>query len=211
MDYKGDVRTPVAALLLALGQAAAPPGGQALARKVQSLYERTRDLEATFVQTYTYAGGRKLVSRGTLRLKKPGMMRWDYLEPEPKTIAVVGSRMVQWEPTVGQAYVDERFDATAMSAAVAFLLGKGDLEKEFEISSREPGTLHLEPRRADPRVEAVTLTVSPEGEVTASRVVDGSGNVNAMRFERVRRNVGLARGDFEVKLPRDVRLVGPGR
>ncbi len=202
--------TLAAALLLTLAQTAAPDG-RALARKVQALYERTRDLQATFVQTYTYAGGRKLVSRGTLRVKKPGMMRWDYLEPEPKTIAVVGSRLVQWEPAVGQAYVDEHFDATAMSAAVTFLLGKGDLEKEFEVSSKEPGSLHLEPKRPDPRVASVTLTVSPDGEVTATQVVDGSGNVNAMRFEAVRRNVGLERRDFEVKLPKDVRTIGPGR
>lgn len=204
------MRAAAAALLLALAPAT-PPDARAMARKVQALYERTRDLEAGFVQTYTYTGGRTLVSRGTLRVKKPGMMRWDYAEPEPKTIAVVGSRLVQWEPGVGQAYVDERFDATAMSAAVAFLLGKGDLEKEFEVSSREPGTLHLEPRRADPRVESVTLTVSPDGEVTATRVVDGSGNANAMRFESIRRNVGLQRADFEVKLPKDVHRVGPGR
>jgi len=204
------MRALAATLLLALAPGA-PPDARALARKVQALYDRTRDLEAGFVQTYTYTGGRKLVSRGILRLKKPGMMRWDYVEPEPKTIAVVGSRLVQWEPGVGQAYVDEHFDATAMSAAVTFLLGKGDLDREFVISSPEPGTLRLEPRRADPRVESVTLTVSPDGEVTATRVLDGSGNANAIGFERVRRNVGLERADFEVKLPRDVRHVGPGR
>jgi hypothetical protein len=32
-----------------------------------------------------------------------------------------------------------------------------------------------------------------------------------MRLERIRRNVGLERADFEVKLPRDVHHVGPGR
>ena len=55
------------------------------------------------------------------------MMRWDYETPAPKTVAVKGSRLVQFEPEENQAYVDERFDATAMSAAVTFLLGKGDL------------------------------------------------------------------------------------
>lgn len=201
----------LAAALLLAALPAGPPDARAIARKVQAVYERTSDLEAGFVQTYTYAGGRKLVSRGTLRVKKPGMIRWDYVEPEPKTIAVVGARLLQWEPGARQAYVDEHFDATAMNAAVAFLLGKGDLEREFDISSPEPGTLRLEPRRADPRVESVTLTVSPDGAVTGTRVADGSGNVNAMRFERIRRNVGLERADFAVKLPRDAQRVGPGQ
>src|SRR5512147_1538519 len=99
----------ILAILLALSQATPgepspavqPAGSQAagardLAHAVQAFYERTRDLEASFVQTYSYAaGGRRQVSRGTLRVKMPGRMRWDYQSPEPKTVAVVGSRLVQ--------------------------------------------------------------------------------------------------------------------
>src|SRR5512141_664672 len=79
----------------------------ALAHDVQAYYEQTRDLEADFVQTYTYASfGRSQTSRGTLRVKKPGKLRWDYAEPTKKTIVVNGSRLVQYEPEENQAYVD---------------------------------------------------------------------------------------------------------
>jgi len=195
----------------AAGAAAAPPA--ALAARVQAFYERTRDLEARFVQTYTYAGfGRRQVSSGTLKVKKPGRMRWDYESPEPKTIAVVGKLLVQYEPEEGQAYVDEAFDASAMSAAVTFLLGQGDLAKEFDLALDGAGGLLLRPRTADPRVESIVLSVGPEGEVTGTRVVDGAGNVNELRFDKVRRNVGLKDSAFEVKLPKDVRRVGaPGK
>jgi outer membrane lipoprotein carrier protein len=180
---------------------------------VQGYYERTRDLEARFAQTYTYAGfGRKQVSSGTLKVKKPGMMRWDYDAPAPKTIAVKGSRLVQWEPEENQAYVDEKFDATAMSAAVTFLLGKGDLAREFDLSVDEMGALVLRPKEADPRVESIALTVGEDGAVTATRVVDGSGNVNAIAFTGMKRNPGLADAAFDVKLPKGVqRLAPPGR
>jgi outer membrane lipoprotein carrier protein len=202
----------LAASLAALPAAAAPPSGpdaaHALARKVQAHYLATRDLAARFVQTYTYAGlGRRQVSRGRLLVKKPGRMRWDYEEPERKTVAVVGSRLVQYEPEVNQAYVDDHFDATAMSAAVTFLLGKGDLEKEFEVSAGEKGTLVLVPRKPDSRVESVTLTVGTDGEVTETRVVDGSGNANAIALSDLKRNAGLSDADFEVRLPSDVRRV----
>jgi outer membrane lipoprotein carrier protein len=43
--------------------------------------------------------------------------------------------------------------------------------------------------------------------VTATRVVDGAGNVNEIRFSDVRRNGGLADAAFDVKLPKDVRRV----
>ena len=203
-----------AALLAAAPAADAPPAdARSLARRVQAFYETTRDLRGGFVQTYAYAAaGRKLVSRGTVAVKKPGRMRWDYESPSPKTISVVGSRLVQYEPEANQAYVDDRFDATAMSAAVTFLLGKGSLEAEFEPSLGEGGTLVLRPRKPDPRVDTVTLFVGPAGEVTRTRVTDGQGNVNDIAFQDLRRNSGLEDRDFEVRLPPDVHRVGvPGR
>ena len=73
------MRALLAALLLAAPAAPAPAApapdqaATALARKVQAYYEGTRDLEARFEQTYTYAGlGRRQLSSGTLRVKKPG-------------------------------------------------------------------------------------------------------------------------------------------
>jgi outer membrane lipoprotein carrier protein len=198
----------LAALLVAAAPAAAPDPATDLARRVQGYYEATRDLEAKFQQTYTYAGfGRRQVSSGTLRVKKPGMMRWDYEKPTAKTIAVKGSRLVQYEPEERQAYVDEKFDASAMSAAVTFLLGKGDLAREFNLASGEGGTLLLRPKEPDPRVESITLSVGPSGEVTATRVTDGAGNVNEVKLTNVRRNPGLPESAFEVKLPKDVRRV----
>jgi outer membrane lipoprotein carrier protein len=203
--------TSFAAAALSATLLAAPPAPDAasVARKVQDFYERTKDLEARFSQTYTYGGfgGRRQVSRGVLKVKKPGMMRWDYEAPEPKTIAVTGSRLVQWEPAENQAYVDEKFDASAMSAAVTFLLGKGDLAREFDVALGDAGWLVLTPKAPDPRVQSVELEVGPEGDVRATRVRDGSGNVNELRFQDVRRNVGLADTAFQVKLPKDVRKV----
>ncbi len=190
---------------------ASPAAAAALAAKVQAYYEGTRDLEARFAQTYTYAGfGRRQVSSGTLRVKKPGMMRWDYDKPARKTIAVKGSRLVQWEPEENQAYVDEKFDASAMSAAVTFLLGKGDLAREFDLSLDGAGALVLRPKAPDPRVDSIALTVGDEGEVKATRVVDGSGNVNELKLSGMKRNPGLPESAFDVKLPKDAhRIAAP--
>jgi outer membrane lipoprotein carrier protein len=202
----------LAALAVSLSAAPAAPSAPALAlaAKVQGYYERTRDLEARFSQTYTYAGfGRKQASSGTLRVKKPGMMRWDYEKPGRKTIAVKGSRLVQWEPEENQAYVDEKFDASAMSAAVTFLLGKGDLAREFDLSLDDMGALVLRPKTPDPRVEWIALTVAEDGAVTATRVRDGSGNVNELKFTDMKRNPGLPDSAFDVKLPKDARKIAP--
>jgi outer membrane lipoprotein carrier protein len=184
----------------------------ALAKKVQGFYERTRDFQASFVQTYNYAAmGRAQVSKGTIKIKKPGKLRWDYLSPVPKTIAVSGNLLVQYEPEANQAYVDEKFDASAMGAAVTFLWGKGNLAGEFQLSVAGD-KLVLTPKKSDPRVASIELTVKEDGEVTTSRVIDGSGNVNEIAFTGASRNVGLKDTEFEVKLPADVhRMKVPGR
>jgi outer membrane lipoprotein carrier protein len=200
------------AALLALALAASPHApardAAALAREVQAYYDQTKDLEARFVQTYTYAAfGRSQTSRGTLRVKKPGKLRWDYEAPSQKTVLLNGSRLVQWEPEVNQAYVDDHFDATALSAAVTFLVGQGRLEKEFALSTDAEGRLVLTPRQPDGRVREVVLTVGEGGAVTATRVVDGSGNANALEFHEVKRNPGLKDAVFELQLPKDVHYV----
>jgi outer membrane lipoprotein carrier protein len=202
---------PVLVAVLALSLAA--PDAAAVARRVQAFYEGTRDLEARFVQTYSYAGfGRSQVSKGILRVKKPGRLRWDYQEPAPKTVALVGSRLVQWEPEANQAFVDEHFDATAMSAAVTFLLGKGSLAREFDLSLDGEGWLSMRPRKPDPRVESIALEVGASGEVTATRVRDAQGNVNEIRLSEIRRNPGLPDGAFEVRIPEGARrMAAPGR
>ena len=209
---------PLAASLVLILAAApagapAPPDAKGLAGRVQAFYESTRDLRARFVQTYTYAAlGRRQVSKGSLEVKKPGRMRWDYESPATKTIVVNGSRLVQWEPEANQAYVDEKFDATAMSAAVTFLIGTGSLEKEFQLSTGEGGTLVLRPLKPDARVDTVTLTAGPDGEVTRTRVVDGQGNVNDVAFEEIRRNTGIPDARFEIVLPAGVRRLSmPGK
>ncbi len=200
-------------LVLALLASATTPDASALGQRVQGYYEKTKDLEASFVQTYTYsAAGRSQTSRGTLRVKKPGKLRWDYVDPAKKTIVVNGSRLVQYEPEENQAYVDEHFDASAMSAAVTFLLGKGKLEREFDLSAEAGGKLVLTPKKADARVERVVLTVSESGEVIDTRVVDGSDNVNEVAFQDLRRNVGLKDDVFILDLPKDVhRVKAPGQ
>src|SRR5439155_1766002 len=60
--------------LLALAFAAEPAvDAHALAKKVQVYYEKTKDLEAKFTQSYTYAAyHRTQKSSGVIKVKKPG-------------------------------------------------------------------------------------------------------------------------------------------
>jgi len=64
------------ATLVAAPQAETP---DALAKRLQTRYDAIKDFTADFSQTYE--GGvlrRKTTESGTLLIKKPGRMRWEY-------------------------------------------------------------------------------------------------------------------------------------
>ena len=79
----------------------------------------------------------------------------------------------------------------------------------FDFAIDGAGALVLRPKEADPRVAAIVLVVGPSGEVTETRVRDGSGNENKVAFEKIETNRGLKDSDFDVKLPKDVHRVAP--
>ena len=62
----------------------------ALADAVDARYNHLHTLEAQFSETYSGSGVTRTES-GTLLLKKPGRMRWDYTEPRPKMFLTDGS------------------------------------------------------------------------------------------------------------------------
>src|SRR2546426_753967 len=88
------------ALLLALLLAApAKEPARALAERVHAYYAKTRDFSASFRQHYTYlAIGRTEDSEGTVQVKKPGRVRWDYVKPDRRTLFIDGKTLWIWRP-----------------------------------------------------------------------------------------------------------------
>ena len=77
---------------LLLGAAESPrAAAEDVARRVEERQRNVQDLQARFVQTYRSGVlGREIVESGTVSIKRPGRMRWDYRKPEPKTFVSDG-------------------------------------------------------------------------------------------------------------------------
>ena len=70
--------------LLLLSSIARADDTEDLVNKLQHCYESTTDFSANFTQEYKYAAmGRTQKSGGTVQVKKPGFMRWDYTKAYP--------------------------------------------------------------------------------------------------------------------------------
>src|SRR5258708_29594036 len=155
---------------------AAPDPGRALAHRVQAFYAHTKDFSAKFAQHYTYlAMGRVEDSQGTVQVKKPGSVRWDYEKPDRRTMFVQGKTLWIWRPADQEAQVKRDFGGDQLSSAFTFLWGKGELLKEFSpkavpapkgLPSGEG--LELTPTRPVAGVQKLLFVVKKDGQVLAS-------------------------------------------
>ncbi len=188
------------------------PAVRALVERMQAFYEKTQDFKASFRQDYSYKTfKRKQTSTGTVTFKKPGLMRWEYAKPAPKTFVLAGEKIYMHDPAAQNLTV-AKIDTSQLSASVTFLLGKGKLADEFNITRAAcadcKGTLLvLDPLKPDPRFRQVRLEVDPTtAQVLKSTVVDPDGSENAITFLDLKPNVGVAQDFFAINPPQGTHI-----
>jgi outer membrane lipoprotein carrier protein len=212
----------VLVLAAALGAAAvfAPPAAAEIdvagvVRKVQARYDSTADFTADVEQQITVASMNKVItSRGTVAFKKPGKMLWEFTEDERQVIVADGTTLWFYRPEERQV-LKAPFDAAFRSTTpISFLTGVGDIDEDFVISadgeSEDGSLLHLRlvPRRDGGSVGELRLTVEREtSDIRGAQIRDPFGNVSTLRFERMRRNVGLTDARFEFAVPAGVDVI----
>ena len=201
----------LAILLTLLATTAQPaPDGTALAKRIQAFYAHTRDFTAAFAQHYSYAAmGRVEDSTGTVRIKKPGLVRWDYDKPEVRSLYLQGKTLWIWKPEDKEAVVNRSFGGEQLSSAFTFLWGRGDLLKEFEPRAvarpkdlPEGDALELKPKKPVPGVVKLLFVVGKTGQVVASVVTNPQGDVNQIVFSNTKIDQGLDDALFHFEPPK---------
>src|SRR5438876_7472564 len=122
-------------LLIGANGRAADPTATELAEALQRKYDAVKDFSADFV--HTYQGGvlkKQLTERGTVLIKKPGKMRWDYTAPEKKVFVSDGSKVYFYIPADKQVIVSPVPANAQATTPALFLAGKGRLTSEFTPS-----------------------------------------------------------------------------
>jgi len=189
---------------------AAPAPGRALTQRVQAFYAHTKDFSARFAQHYTYVSiGKVEDSTGTVEVKKPGLVRWDYEKPEPREIYVEGKTLWIWKPQDKEAQVKRDFGGDQVSAAFSFLWGKGELLKEFSpkvvpVPKGLPSGdgLELLPTKPVAGVQKLLFVVGKDGQVLASVLTNPQGDVNQIVFTDSKVDQGLDASRFHFEPPK---------
>lgn len=203
---------------LGLAAAALPPAAEltapAVATALQKKYDTVRDFTATF--THTYEGGvlrKKLTERGTVRIKKPGRMRWDYTSPEKKLFVSDGTRVYFHVPADNQVIVSPVPREDQATTAALFLSGKGNLTRDFSVSfARSAGAetyaLRLEPRLAERDYDWLEVVVDRKSlQIRELTAADLQGGRSAFAFTNLKENVGLSDKIFAFTIPRGADVI----
>ena len=191
--------------------AAAPPaqGAEDLARRVEERQRGVRDLQARFVQTYRSGVlGREIVERGTVSIKNPGRMRWEYEDPEPKTFVCDGKTFYFYVPADKQVIVRDQADTRGITAQL--LAGRIAIEEQFSVALETLDgrqRLRLIPRKEDPDLERVYLDVDPTDRIRGIEIYDPQGNRSRFEFQGLRENIGLPDRLFHFETPKGVEVI----
>ena len=205
----------VMAILLAATLMAAEADVHTVADKVDHRYNHMQTLEAQFAESYSGAGMTRKES-GTLLLKKPGRMRWDYDEPHPKMFLTDGSTAWFYVPGEKQVRRTPVKQVEDLRSPLRYLLGKSKLEKEFVgltiVTDAKPvngGDIVLrgEPKGIEERVSETLLEVTPDGMITRIVVEGTDGSVTEFRFLQQKENVQIADQRFRFAPPPGVEVV----
>jgi outer membrane lipoprotein carrier protein len=202
-------------MLLLFGLSAAPPAEQVV-RALESHYNRLQCLKAQFIQIYRsspQAPPRQ--EYGTLYLKKPGKMRWEYASPEVKLFVSDGRTVYFYVPEDQQATRMPVKESGDLRLPLRFLLGRMNLKREFhvelagDVAPLDSGNpvLRLTPRRSDDRVRELLLEADARDRIRRVRITETDGAVTEFQLSAETPSPPLDDAMFRFRPPPGVEVV----
>jgi len=190
-------------------------------QKLQARYEQTKDLQADFKQTTKIEGfATPITASGKVYIKKPGRLRWDYLDPNPEEIYVSGNEVKMYVPEHKQVLVGKLTQMAASQAPLELLQGVAKLEEQFDIDPAESGErgdgaiprLTLHPKSGGSEsvrtVSKIVLDLNPKTHyIQRVAIHEIGGNVATFQFNNIKGNSGLKNALFEFTVPPGVEVV----
>jgi len=219
LGWFGELGKKAGLALLFLGVAVAlsasaddPPS---TARGVDEHYNHLKTLKCDFTETYQGAGVDRTES-GTLWLKKPGKMRWEYRSPREKLFVSDGQAAWFYVPADRQVRKTDVRKLEDLRSPLAFLLGKTKLEKELQGLSFAPdqhaveaGDLVLRgvPKGLENRVTQVILEITPGKQIRRLAIDEVDGSTTTYEFQNIEEDGPVPDGQFRFTPPPGVETV----
>ncbi|HKM48600.1 MAG TPA: outer membrane lipoprotein chaperone LolA [Terriglobales bacterium] len=205
----------VAVALSCLTRVAQAQDVRQLARAVDEHYNHLRSLQADFTEIYRGEGAERVES-GTLWLKKPRKMRWEYRSPKEKLFISDGQVVWFYLPAERQLRKTEFRKLDDLRSPLAFLLGKTRLENELrglsKVADQSPmnaGNTLLRgvPKAMTGQVNEVQLEITPSDQIVRIVLLEADGATTEFRFAGWKENPELNDSRFQFTPPPGVETV----
>jgi len=187
---------------------------------IQERYEKITSLTAEFTQESTNRMlNQTRIAKGKVYFQKSGLMRWEYTTTPKNELVSDGRTLWIYQPEENQVVV-QRMDLEKERFFLGFLLGEGDLTRDFdigrwdqEVDQNELGyRVELTPKKPHATMDRVILTVDRKTSyVRQADVFDVYGNPTRMVFKRIRVNRKLPQDLFTFVIPPGTEVIeNPG-
>jgi len=186
-----------------------------LARAVDEHYNHLRSLQSDFTEIYRGDGPERTES-GTLWLKKPRKMRWEYRSPKEKLFVSDGQSVWFYLPAEKQLRKTEFRKLDDLRSPLAFLLGKTKLENELQglskVVDQAPLTtgntlLRGVPQGMAGQANEVQLEITPADQIVRIVLLEPDGATTEFRFTGWKENVELSDSSFQFSPPPGVETI----
>jgi outer membrane lipoprotein carrier protein len=189
--------------------------GETLAKALDGLqrhYRETRSFSAKFFEEIAPVGAPKRTRTGTVYFLKPGRMRWDFDEPSKELIVSDGTQLYNYDPELNQVVEAPLARALHSPGATEFLLGAGDVAKDFNASLLDGASNGLTNLKLVPKSEGNTVELGLDSnnyDVETIRVIDQLGNVTSLKFTDIVNNTPVSDSLFKFAVPPGADIVRP--
>jgi outer membrane lipoprotein carrier protein len=184
---------------------------------LQKNYDATADFTADFRQeTEVKTLNRTLKTSGKLSFKRPGKMFWRYDDPKGQFVLADGKHLYFYQPDQNQVIKSPLKNAFRGDIPLSFLLGLGNLKKDFNTSLKATDenqyVLRLEPKGEAGGYSEILLGVGKASpDILWVSVRDAANNLTTLRFSGMRKGVGLKDDLFKAQIPNGADVVELGQ
>ncbi|MCA9592036.1 MAG: outer membrane lipoprotein carrier protein LolA [Myxococcales bacterium] len=193
------------------------PSANEVATNVQKFYDKTKSFKAGFKQRYWVKAYNKTKdSKGGVIFQKPGKMSWRYTNNGNRVVSD-GKNIKVYEAENKQMY-EQTMGKSQYPAALAFLVGGGNLRKEFKLRKLNSKQMKFEggyvlegiPKKATPAYNKLLLYVDANTyQVRRVLLLDAQGNRNRFDFLTPSVNEKVPAGEFNFKPPPGTQVIKP--
>ncbi|HEY1760276.1 MAG TPA: outer membrane lipoprotein carrier protein LolA [Bryobacteraceae bacterium] len=182
---------------------AAGPDVSKTLKGIQDRYNNSKTLSLHFTETLISPGGRHKPESGTLYLRKPRQMRWEYTAPPGDLFVSDGKFTYYLIANENKVEREKLTEGEDLRGPLAFLLGNLDFNRDFKEyrTGDADGAITAIPKSDKLEYTEVTLVPGADFSIKKLSIKGQDGSTYQFEFDDEKRNPALPDNLFKFTPP----------